>query len=81
MVLAQPVIGDFNSGFRQISSKNIWTRLLKEYDSKRGIKLIWQSLDSISIKSPLGGMTGKNPTDRSKLGTKRHILTDKKGIP
>ena len=26
-------------------------------------------------------MTGNNPVDRSKLGTKRHILTDKKGIP
>ena len=26
-------------------------------------------------------MTRNNPTDRSKLGTKRHILTDKKGIP
>ena len=26
-------------------------------------------------------MTGNNPTDRSKVGTKRHILTDKKGIP
>ena len=26
-------------------------------------------------------MTGSNPTDRSKLGTKRHILTDKDGIP
>ena len=26
-------------------------------------------------------MTGDNPTDRSKLGTKRHILTDKDGIP
>ena len=25
-------------------------------------------------------MTGNNPTDRSKLGTKRHILTDKQGI-
>ncbi len=24
---------------------------------------------------------GSNPTDRSKLGTKRHILTDGKGIP
>jgi IS5 family transposase len=24
---------------------------------------------------------GHNPSDRSKLGTKRHILTDKKGIP
>jgi putative transposase len=26
-------------------------------------------------------MTGHNPTDRSKLGNKRHILTDKNGIP
>ena len=26
-------------------------------------------------------MTGHNPTDRSKLGSKRHILTDKDGIP
>jgi putative transposase len=25
-------------------------------------------------------MTGNNPVDRSKLGTKRHILTDKEGI-
>src|SRR6478735_2863260 len=24
---------------------------------------------------------GNNPTDRSKLGTKRHVLTDKNGIP
>src|SRR5687768_17183366 len=28
-----------------------------------------------------GAKTGNNPTDRSKLGTKRHILTDKNGIP
>jgi putative transposase len=26
-------------------------------------------------------MTGHNPTDRGKLGSKRHILTDKDGIP
>ena len=26
-------------------------------------------------------MTGHNPTDRGKLGTKWHILTDKDGIP
>jgi putative transposase len=26
-------------------------------------------------------MTGHNPTDRSKLGSKRHIITDKNGIP
>jgi transposase len=35
--------------------KNIWVRLLKIYDSKKGIRWNWQSLDSISIKSPLGG--------------------------
>jgi len=33
----------------------LWTQLLKIYDYKRGIKWNWQSLDSISVKSPLGG--------------------------
>ena len=62
--------------------KKMGIRLLKIYDDLIGINWIWQSIDSISIKSPLGGaMTGNNPTDRSKMGTKRHILTDKKGIP
>ncbi|HEX5187053.1 MAG TPA: transposase [Nitrososphaeraceae archaeon] len=28
-----------------------------------------------------GAKTGHNTTDRSKLGSKRHILTDKDGIP
>ena len=28
-----------------------------------------------------GELTGPNPTDRGKLGTKRHLLTDKNGIP
>ena len=37
--------------------KKIWIILLKEYDHKKGIKWAWQSLDSISIKSPLGGGT------------------------
>jgi putative transposase len=55
---------------------------LKIYDNIVGINWTWQSLDSISIKSPLwGDKTGNNPTDRSKLGTKRDILTDKKGTP
>ncbi|MER5175185.1 MAG: IS5 family transposase [Candidatus Nitrosocosmicus sp.] len=63
--------------------KKMWVRVLQLYDDKEGIKWTWQSLDSISIKSPLGGaMTGNNPTmDRSKLGTKRDIVTDEKGIP
>jgi len=35
--------------------KKTWVRLLKIYDNKIGINWTWQSLDSISIKSPLGG--------------------------
>ena len=35
--------------------KNIWIRLLKTYDNRKGIRWMWQSVDSISVKSPLGG--------------------------
>lgn len=28
-----------------------------------------------------GAHTGPNPTDRAKLGTKRHVLTDRRGVP
>ena len=55
MVLVQHATGDFNNGFKLDIFKKIWIRLLKEYDNKKGIKWTWQSLDSISIKSPLGG--------------------------
>jgi transposase len=35
--------------------KKTWIKLLKTYDNKIGINWTWQSIDSISIKSPLGG--------------------------
>ena len=35
--------------------QKLWTRLLKEYDHAVGIQWNWQSLDSVSIKAPLGG--------------------------
>lgn len=28
-----------------------------------------------------GDLTGRNPTDRGKLGSKRHIMTDGRGVP
>jgi transposase len=34
--------------------KKLWIKVLKTYDYKKGIKWNWQSLDSISVKSPLG---------------------------
>jgi hypothetical protein len=52
------------------------------YARKRHIGWKWQSLDSKSRPAPLGGTeTGKNPTDRAKLGSKVHILVDQRGAP
>ena len=35
--------------------KKTWIKLLKIYDKEMGINWTWQSIDSISVKSPLGG--------------------------
>jgi transposase len=36
--------------------QKLWARLLKLYDDVVGIQWKWQSLDSISVKAPLGGI-------------------------
>jgi transposase len=35
--------------------QRLWNRLLQVYDDVKGIEWKWQSLDSVSIKAPLGG--------------------------
>jgi len=52
------------------------------YDKIIGLDLSDVAVDGSLHKSPSGGEgTGKNPTDRGKLGWKWSILTDKNGIP
>ena len=52
------------------------------YDRIIGLDLSDVALDGSLHKSPCGGEgTGKNPTDRGKLGWKWSILTDRNGIP
>ena len=36
--------------------QKLCVKLLKVYDDLKGISWIWQSLDSVSIKAPLGGI-------------------------
>ncbi|MFL6334553.1 MAG: IS5 family transposase [Pyrinomonadaceae bacterium] len=72
--------------FQQWRRRGVFTRLwrimLREYDSRRGIRWLWQAIDSAMTKAPLGGeATGKNPTDRAKSGTKRHVVCDQRGAP
>jgi putative transposase len=47
-----------------------------------GIDWKWQALDGAITKAPLGGeATGPSPVDRAKSGTKRSVLTDRRGAP
>src|SRR5919202_4827968 len=60
----------------------IFQVMLAYYDQQKRIQWRWQAIDSKSVAAPLGGeKTGKNPTDRGKLGSKRHILVDRRGAP
>jgi transposase len=45
----------FQQWVREGVFERVWVRLLEEYDDIRGIRWWWQSLDSSSVKSPLGG--------------------------
>ena len=38
-------------------------------------------IDSTSVIAKGAPLTGPNPTDRGKPGTKHHMVTDKKGLP
>jgi transposase len=62
--------------------RTMWAAGLRAYDHAQGIEWEWQAMDGAMTKAPLGGAgTGPNPTDRSKSGTKRSLLTDGRGVP
>ena len=49
----------------------LWKAGLLAYDELKGLDWSWLSMDGCMTKAPLGGKkTGKNPTDRGKLGVK-----------
>jgi transposase len=50
----------------------------------RGDQIDWSRavVDSCSVRAVYGGdQTGPNPTDRAKLGSKRHLICDGRGVP
>jgi putative transposase len=72
--------------FQTWQEQGIWDQvfqaLVKFYRRERRIRWTWQAVDSRACAAPLGGTaTGKNPTDRAKLGAKIHILVDQRGAP
>ena len=63
----------------------VWRRLhqvlLEELAQADRIDWDRAALDSAAVPAPGGQETGKNPTDRGKQGTKRHLVVDAHGIP
>jgi putative transposase len=56
--------------------------MVRYYAREQHIAWKFQSIDSKACPAPLGGEeTGKNPTDRAKLGSKIHLLVDERGAP
>jgi transposase len=45
----------FQEWVRRGVFRRLWVKLLERYDDLRGIGWEWQSLDSLSVKAPLGG--------------------------
>ncbi|MEA5234486.1 transposase, partial [Xanthomonas fragariae] len=71
---------------RDWQAAGVWHRLhqvlLAERRRAQTLDLSRAGLDAASVASPPGGpYTGPNPTDRGKLGSKRHLIVDRNGIP
>ena len=45
----------FQEWVRKGVFQKLWVKLLERYDGLRGIRWEWQSLDSLTVKAPLGG--------------------------
>lgn len=72
----------FQEWQRQGIFLKIMVMMLKFYARQRGIQWLWQAIDSKACPAPLGGQeTGKSPVDRSKRGSKIHLLVDQRGAP
>jgi putative transposase len=63
--------------------EKLMRRMADYYAKERGgVGWKWQAMDSKHSPAPLGGeKTGKNPTDRGKLGAKINLLVDERGAP
>ncbi len=62
--------------------EQLWKASLEVLEYLDTLDLQWQSVDGAMVKAPLGGeKTGRNPTDRGKLGCKRSLHVDGNGLP
>lgn len=81
MAPASPAGGGYGTGSAGASGRSSCTPSSSGSGRRRastGNTAAWTAKASAPF---LGALTGKNPTDRAKKGTKRHLLVDGKGTP
>jgi transposase len=87
-----PATSDFPSGHTcrrrllEWHARGVWRRLWRSILSelRAAGQLSWERgvVDSSSVRAGHGGeKTGKSPVDRSKLGSKHHLLVEGRGVP
>ncbi|MGW7367157.1 IS5 family transposase [Streptomyces sp. NPDC054841] len=72
--------------FTDWTAARVWAKLHRVVLDQLGAEgdLDWSrcAIDSVSVPALKGGhLTGPNPTDRGKKGSKIHLLTDRNGLP
>ncbi|MFF9221342.1 IS5 family transposase [Streptomyces viridosporus] len=71
--------------FARWSRARVWARLHRVLLDALGARgeLDWSrcAVDSVSLRAAKGPLTGPNPTDRGKGGSKIHLITDRNGVP
>ncbi|MFF3416019.1 IS5 family transposase [Streptomyces sp. NPDC002698] len=83
-----PVVGALGTWAHRLPSarKSVWARLHRAVLDELGSRgrLDWSrcAIDSVSIRALKGGkLTGSDPTDRGKKGSKIHLICDRTGLP
>lgn len=62
--------------------EEVWASLVGECDDLGAVLWEWQAADGVMGKSRFDGdKRGPNPTDRAKMGTKKHLLVEQEGGP
>ena len=79
---AQRFTGGFNGSLLTACWRRYWAYLLVECHELDGVSWEWQAADGVMGKSRFdGAKRGPNPTDRAKMGTKKHVLVEQHGGP
>ncbi|MEU9663740.1 IS5 family transposase [Streptomyces chartreusis] len=71
--------------FTEWSEARVWAKLHRLVLDQLGSRgdLDWSrcAIDSVSVRGLKGQLTGPNPTDRGKKGSKIHLIVDRSGLP